>query len=191
MPIYVGVSALNDSSGVRARAELLVNPSVLDAITASGAGATLTANTYFYVVTSVGDSGETVVSNEESVAVTLGESAILTWDAVPGAASYRVYRGTTSGTYTAHFVANGNGFTDAGQASAAGPHVPPATGIVLNDPAEVRLTTDSIAVVDVEDSKVRKSLASHGSIGQWIVVATNDKVKLDGLNLTALTSNSA
>jgi hypothetical protein len=65
----------------------------------SGPGGILPTATYFYRVTaSDGVGGETTVSNEASVPITLGQSALLTWNIVPNAASYNVYRSTSSGT---------------------------------------------------------------------------------------------
>jgi hypothetical protein len=65
---------------------------------ASGSGGTLPAATYYYKVTALdGVGGETTAANEVSVAVTLGEEVTLTWNVVPNAAGYNVYRATSSG----------------------------------------------------------------------------------------------
>lgn len=68
------------------------------AAAAGGAGGTIPTNTYYYVVTALdGVGGETTVSNEVSLLVTLGQNVTLTWNIVPNAASYNVYRGTAPG----------------------------------------------------------------------------------------------
>lgn len=59
-------------------------------------GGSLAANTYRYVVTAVDPAlGETTVSNEDAAVVASGSSYVnLFWDAMPAAASFRVYRKT-------------------------------------------------------------------------------------------------
>ena len=64
-----------------------------------GAGGTLLAGTYFYKVTaSDGVGGETTASNEVAITVAAGHQPVLTWNIVPNAASYNIYRGTASGS---------------------------------------------------------------------------------------------
>lgn len=68
---------------------------------AAGTGGTLTAGTYFYKVTALdGANGETTPSNEVNVTVLANGKATLTWNIVPNAQSYNVYRGTSSGAET-------------------------------------------------------------------------------------------
>ena len=75
----------------------LAAPAGLGAV-AGGAGGTLATSTYFYVITALdGAGGETTVSNEVSVAVTLGQKVTLTWTAVTNAYGYNVYRGLIAG----------------------------------------------------------------------------------------------
>jgi len=72
-------------------------PSGLSA-SASGGGGTLPSGTYYYVVTAIdGAGGETPMSNEVSVAVTLGQNVVLNWTASAYAVGYKVYRGTAPG----------------------------------------------------------------------------------------------
>lgn len=67
-------------------------------ISVGGTGGTLLTGTYFYVVTALdGTGGETIVSNEVSSGVTLGQNVTLTWNIVPNATQYNVYRGTSAG----------------------------------------------------------------------------------------------
>jgi len=69
-------------------------------LTGSPTTGSLASGTYFYKVTALdGVGGETTASNEASVVVTAGGAA-LTWNIVPNAQSYNVYRGTSSGTET-------------------------------------------------------------------------------------------
>lgn len=69
-------------------------------LTASGAGTggTLTAGTYYYVVTAINAAGETVRSAEAQATVTGSTSlVVLGWNGVTGATGYKVYRGTATG----------------------------------------------------------------------------------------------
>lgn len=64
-------------------------------------GGFLTAFTYFYVVTAIdGAGGETTASNEISVVVPANGKATLTWNIVPNAQGYNVYRSISSGAET-------------------------------------------------------------------------------------------
>ena len=68
-------------------------------VTAGGAGGTLAAGTYFYVVTALdGVGGETTISNEVSYTVAANNKIILTWNTVPNAQGYNIYRSNSTGT---------------------------------------------------------------------------------------------
>src|SRR6267142_4587481 len=65
----------------------------------TAAGGTLAAATYFYKVTALdGVGGETTASNEVSQVTPLNNKNMLTWNIVPNATQYNVYRSTSSGT---------------------------------------------------------------------------------------------
>lgn len=69
------------------------------AASAGGSGGTLGTATYYYVVTAIdGDGGETKISNEVNLHVTLGQVVTLTWNVVPNAYAYIIYRGNTPGS---------------------------------------------------------------------------------------------
>jgi hypothetical protein len=89
--------------------------------TPSASGGTLAAGTYYYKVTALNASGETVGSAQVS-AITTGAtgSVALTWGAVTGATSYKIYKGTISGTYTGYFTSGIASYTDTGSAVTAG-----------------------------------------------------------------------
>lgn len=75
----------------------LANPANL-AVATSATGGSITANTYFYVVTAVNSAGQTLASNEVSITTTGATSSnTLTWSPVAGATSYNVWRGTATG----------------------------------------------------------------------------------------------
>lgn len=101
--------------------------STLNAPTTATTGGALAAATYYYVVTALNAVGEALKSNEVSIVTTGTTSTVsLTWSAVTGATSYRVYRGTAAGAQNV-FYAPGNvtSFTDTGAANTAGS--PPST----------------------------------------------------------------
>ena len=92
-------------------------------------GGTLAANTYYYVVTAVTSGGETLASSEQSaIADSTNGTVALTWNAVAGALSYKVYRGTgTTGNEHGYFTSGTASFTDNGSASLTGSSAPPST----------------------------------------------------------------
>lgn len=66
---------------------------------ATAAGGALPAATYFYKVTAIdGAGGETTASNEVSQITPLNNKNTLTWNVVPNATGYNVYRSTTTNT---------------------------------------------------------------------------------------------
>ena len=81
-------------------------PTGLLATPATTTGGTLTAATYYYVVTALGIQGalnttnavETIVSNEVDAVISGSLNSVsLTWSPVTGATGYNVYRGSSSG----------------------------------------------------------------------------------------------
>ncbi len=101
------------------------------------------AGTYYYVITALDVQGETVKGTQSTgqVLASTGEVA-LTWTAITGATSYKVYRSTTSGTYTTPaYIANptANSYTDTAASASSG--APPATDssgtLTLNDPLSI------------------------------------------------------
>lgn len=108
----------------------LGSPNLQLPVTNSAAG-TLGAGAQFYVVTAVTASGETVASNEQSVTLFGTTNTVtLSWSAVAGTTSYRVYRSTTGGVETLFAITNATTLADSGQAAAAGGGTPPASSTV-------------------------------------------------------------
>lgn len=67
----------------------------LGAITTTGG--TFAAATYFWVVTAINESGESLVSNEITSAIAINGTAPMSWPAIDQATGYKVYRGTVTG----------------------------------------------------------------------------------------------
>jgi hypothetical protein len=84
-------------------------------------GGNLSAGTYYYVITALNAAGETTASSEVNATVTGTTSAILlAWTAVAGAASYRVYRGTSASGENVYYNLSTNAYTDIGNVNVAG-----------------------------------------------------------------------
>ncbi|HYR17642.1 MAG TPA: sialidase family protein, partial [Mycobacterium sp.] len=90
-----------------------LTPLALTALSAPGVGS-LAAGTYFYEVTALTPTGETVASKEVSAVLTGVGEVMLGWTAVPGATGYRIYRGTTTGGENLYIAPTGTlvNFTD-------------------------------------------------------------------------------
>jgi hypothetical protein len=114
-------------------------PSSPSATLAAG-GSLVSGTPYFWTVTALDGSGETVGSAEVTATPSAGNlSATLAWTAPKGAVSYRVYRSTTAGVYGATSLVGTStraGFTDTGAAASSGtvPSVTTAYTVII-DPA--------------------------------------------------------
>lgn len=86
--------------------------------TTAGSGGTFTAGTYFYKITAINSTGESLPSNEVSHSVVLNGTLTPTWAAVTGATGYKVYRGTSAGAENKLVTTTGavTTFTDTGTA---------------------------------------------------------------------------
>jgi hypothetical protein len=124
-----------DASVTAPAAQLVVWGAVATPAAMLAAGGTLVVATpYFYVVTAInGSGGETIQSAEATATPTTGNQTInLTWNAVPGAVSYAVYRSTATGSYLTPALAGkpaANSFADNGVTLTAG--APPGVQTVL------------------------------------------------------------
>lgn len=83
-------------------------PTGLTAALAPTAGGALVASTpYYYVVTAVGVSGETLASFEATASTNNSQFTIdLAWNPVQGATSYNIYRSTVSGAFVDDLLAS-------------------------------------------------------------------------------------
>lgn len=83
------------------------------------------ATTYYYVISAIGATGETLPSTEVSILTGAGttNSNALSWSGVTGAASYRVYRGTSAGNENVYYSTTSTSYTDTG-AAPAGSSIP-------------------------------------------------------------------
>jgi len=80
-------------------------PSDLAAADDAAVGSLTPSSTYYYQISAVTLTGETVVSSEVSRTVGADKSAVkLTWTAYSGALLYKIFRGTETGKATLHAV---------------------------------------------------------------------------------------
>lgn len=93
----------------------------LPTLTPSASGGSLASATYYYVVTALdGAGGETLAGPEASTPVTGPTGSVLVqWSAVPGA-TYRVWRGTSSGAEGHYFATASTSLTDTGATGTSG-----------------------------------------------------------------------
>lgn len=101
-------------------------PSAAPTLTGSTTGGALAAATYYYVISAVNATGESAKSAEANVTTTGSTGSVgLTWPAVANATSYKVFRGTSTGTegvyYSVAAPASGTpSFTDFGGTTTTG-----------------------------------------------------------------------
>ena len=102
----------------------------------------------------------------------------LTWDAVPGASSYKVYRTTTSGQYTSPcYIANPTSNSDMDTAASPSAGVPP------------KFESDNVKTPQIEETSVLPDSfvpGRHGGITQFLG-SLSDSLRLEGV----LTTSSA
>ena len=100
----LSVSSINNRVSIDASFSPLSSPGALT-ISTTPTGGALAANTYYYVVTALdGAGGQTTPSPESSITTTGTTSTVtVSWTSVPGASSYRIYRGVSSGGQTQYY----------------------------------------------------------------------------------------
>lgn len=121
----IGTSAPTQSLTINqgSMANILLSPTGVSA-TPSASGGTLATGTYYYKIAAIDAlGGETLLasSGEITAAVTGPTGSVaLSWSAAQGAASYRVYRGTSSGGQNTYYSVSTNSYVDTGSAGTAG-----------------------------------------------------------------------
>jgi hypothetical protein len=109
-----------------------MSPPVIATAVDGGAGGTLAAGTYYYVITALDASGgETNASNEVHLAIASGHKIVLSWAAVPTATGYRIYRGPGPG----------------GETRMAGPGLPVTTNSFTDDGTDVAASAIAIDTI--------------------------------------------
>lgn len=120
---YIGVGQMSTPGGMSG--------------TAGITGGSLTAGNYYYALVAVDIQGNTTTPGSQTGARNVASgttgSVALSWGAVAGAASYRIYQGTTSGSLTQYLTTSGavTTITDTGTGYTAG--TPPTTNTAYNN----------------------------------------------------------
>lgn len=126
-----GTLAGNLSAGTQAVRSVSSTAPTIAAIITSASGGALTSATYYYKISALdADGNESAASAESNIAVTGPTGTVtLTWAYVPGALTYRVYRGTSAGAENTYFVTGGNrSVVDRGDAGIMASGSPPGSG---------------------------------------------------------------
>jgi hypothetical protein len=117
---------------------------VLTLGTTSSSGGTLAAGTYFWKITAINASGETVGSNEVTATTTGATSSQpLSWVAITGSTGFKVYRGTVAGAENVLVTTLGlvTSYTDTGSAGTAG--TVPSVGSTGSKGNQLKVTATS------------------------------------------------
>jgi hypothetical protein len=150
----------------------LATPSGVSATVTSGG--TLAAGTYYYVVTAL-DSSSLSSAKSTEVSCTVDGSTTnacqISWNAVSGAAKYRVWRGTSSGAENQYFETTATSYTDTGTSGTSG--TPPSSptsayfagnvGIGITNPSEKLEVSGNIKLsgyINIAGSYIRKAGSS-------------------------------
>lgn len=107
---------------------------------------TMSAGTYYYVITTLSQFGESVRSQEVAVTLTGSTASVtLTWSPVLAATGYNIYRGTTAGGENKLVATASGGSADviADTGSTAVTQSPPSALVVNDSPAPS--VTDTVA----------------------------------------------
>jgi formylglycine-generating enzyme required for sulfatase activity len=132
-------------------------------------GGSMSADSYYYVITALNGNGETTESTEtDEIVVAATGLVALSWVPVHGATSYKIYRTTVSGTYAdPAYIANptGSSYTDTAAADSAGepPSVNTTGGRIGVNIADA--TPDArIEVLDADTDKPQLRLAQSDAV---------------------------
>src|SRR6185295_5583847 len=116
---------------------------------ATTVGGNMPAATYFYKLTGINKNGESHAGSQTSGIVTSGttSSINLTWNAIDGADSYRVYRGTSTNGQNVYYTVTGTSFVDTYSLTTIS-GIPPSFNTAFNvksAPNSVSISTDLYA----------------------------------------------
>lgn len=135
-------------------------------------GSLANSTTYYWKITGVDSIGETTGSAEVNVTIGVGANRTepLSWDSMAGATSYRIYRSTTSGSYSgAHYLTEvtTNSYNDDGSITLTSTHQLPtvqALTVALENFQELKnewldgYENAKKFVLRVSDAKLRTTL---------------------------------
>lgn len=145
----------------------IVAAPTIPVLVGSTTGGTLAASAYFYKITAITAAGETMPSPEATVTTTGATGSVgITWTAIPGATSYKVYRGTVTNTENVFYTSLTNSFTDTGAANTAGT-VPAAATYTVTLGTGVIVTAATLAIPTGKTGNI--TLSFNGAL--WMETA--------------------
>lgn len=162
----------------------------------SSTGGSMSAGTYYFVVVALDNTGaESSLSNQLGFTATGSTSSdSIKWAAVPGAVSYKVYKGTVSGTYTEYFATTGLFIFYTGAAGTAGSPSTFGTAYQFRFTANGAFKAPSIitAAGTTGDQTINRmngtvNIAASGST----VTVTNSLVSTSSIVLAVIRTNDA
>jgi parallel beta-helix repeat protein len=138
----------------------------------STSGGTLAAGTYYYKVTALDSYGNETLPSAEASRTTTGSTSTVTvsWTAVPGAVTYRVYRGTTSGGQSVYYTSATNSYIDTGSASTAG------TVPIANSAAAVHANSTGLTIQPATNSTSTFQVQTADGSNVFTIDTTNEAV---------------
>ncbi|MHB1865152.1 MAG: hypothetical protein ACYCPS_03245 [Candidatus Saccharimonadales bacterium] len=175
---YYKVSAINSAGETLPSPEVSISGSSFTPISAPAqnvptiaatSGGSLATGTYYYKITALTANGQTIGSNEESIAVTSPDTVGLSWTAVTGAASYDVYRGTTSGGENVYYNTTATSYTDTGAAGTSGSVPTPNTATTNTNEAVISWSP----VIGATSYRVYRGTTSGGENVYYNTTATS------------------
>jgi len=112
----------------------LSTPGAISATISATIGS-MSTGTYYYTLVAVDGLGNTTLNGAQTSGISVtgpSGSVDLSWSAVPGAYSYRIYQGLTSGSQTQYFTSTTTTVTDIGSGYITGSSLPTSNTTVMN-----------------------------------------------------------
>jgi hypothetical protein len=140
--------------------EQLATP-VQAALATAGAGGTIAAGTYRYMVVAINANGSTMPSNEQTIVTTGATSTVtVTWAAVPGATGYRLYKTAAGGATNTELLYKTVGMVVSDIDTAPGA---PAGALPTSNTA----TTPNVYAVPTKAFRIKSESLSYKQATQW------------------------
>jgi hypothetical protein len=160
--------------------------------TATTTGGTLPAGTYYFKVVASDGVGTTAGSTEVSQTIAAGEAIVISWSAVTGANSYRVY-GNASGAQDHYFTTTDTSYTYTTSTGATAGTVPTVTTAYvqkLTASGDSWLLGGNVGIGTTEPSS-RLTIAAGAANGALAIGDFNAKVIDDMEDITDWTSSDS
>lgn len=145
---------------------------------------------YYYAVAALDAAGNITtidVSKEVSITVTSTMQVVnLTWNGVPGAVLYRLYRGTATGFYDTFFETSANSYNDDGLVGASG--ITPNAATIAQMPGTMGdITTEILGNFDEDNVLKAITTTGNGKVKASLHLKCNVKMDKDKNPLYAYT----